>query len=609
MNQKTEIELLSPAKNYEFGKAAINFGADAVYIGAPVLNARINASNSIEDIEKLCKYAHTYHSRVYVAMNTIIFDNELEQAQSTIKQIYDVGADALIIQDFGILEMDLPPIPLHASTQTNNVNLKNIQFLEKVGFSRVVLARELELYQIEKIKQQTNIELEAFIHGAVCVSYSGQCYMSYFLGNRSGNRGQCAQPCRLKYNVLDANNNTILSNTHILSLKDISRADYLQKMADAGISSFKIEGRLKDLNYVKNITAFYRKKINEILSHNNHFYQPSLGSFIYDFEPNPLKTFNRGFSNYFLTGRKLEMKAISQKSIGEKVGKVIFAKYNQIKIDTNVKVNNGDGLCYIDKNGDTVGFRVNKIENGVVYTFEPVLVANGTEIYRNFDISFNSLLEKINNCRTININLTLGETSEGFFLNAHTIDRFFEATVESNFEKQIAQNEQKAIQTIEVNLKKSGDTIFRVENIEIQFQNKYFLPISFINQLRRDVLIKLKDSIINNYKRKITPIQPNNISFPSKEAFYNLNISNRLAEGFYTRHNVKIIEKALELTNQKFSIPIMTTKYCIRYEMQQCPKFHKKTPQSQLPTFIELNNKKFELQFDCQNCQMKIFIK
>lgn len=609
MNQKTEIELLSPAKNLEFGKIAINFGADAVYIGAPFLNARLNASNSIVDIEKLCQYAHSYHSRVYVAMNTIIYDSELEQAQKTIKQLYEAGADALIIQDFGILEMQLPPIPLHASTQTNNISLEHIRFLEKVGFSRVVLARELDLYQILQIRQHTNIELEAFVHGAVCVSYSGQCYMSYFLGNRSGNRGQCAQPCRLKYNLWDANQNTIISNSNLLSLKDINRADLLQNMIEAGVNSLKIEGRLKDLNYVKNITAFYRKKIDDIIEKNSNFFHPSIGEFVFEFEPNPQKTFNRGFTDYFLTGRTPQMKAISPKSIGEKIGRVLFAKYNQIKIDTNIKINNGDGLCFVDSNGDTIGFRVNKYQKGIIYTLEPIEITVGTDIYRNFDFLFNSILEKIDNCRFIKVNLTFSQTANGFCLKAQTTDKKFEAEIDANFQKQIAQNEQKAKETLETNLRKTGDTSFIVHNLEVQTSKTYFLPISFVNKIRRDVLNLLFEKIQNSYHPKTNVIEPNNCSYPKQQANYQFNISNKLAQKFYERHNVKVVEKALEITENKTSKTLMTTKYCLKYELQQCPKHHKTTSKEKMPRYLELNNKKFELQFDCNNCQMKIFLK
>ena len=346
------LELLSPAKNLEYGITAIDFGADAVYIGAPKFSARINASNSLSDIERLCSYAHRFHSKVFVALNTIIFDNELEEVEKLIHKIHEAGADALIIQDMGILEMNLPPIELHASTQCHNFDLNKIKFLENVGFSRVILSREMSLDYIKQIRSSTNIELEAFVHGALCVGFSGQCYMSAFNGSRSGNRGECAQPCRLSYDLLDENKNVIIKNKQILSLRDLNLNAHIAELANAGVSSFKIEGRLKDLNYVKNITALYRKKLDEIIENNNSYKKASLGQFSFNFEPDASKSFNRGFTTYFFHERSEKISANTSKSIGKKLGKIIEVGENYFKIDTNEIISNGDGLCWFAENGD-----------------------------------------------------------------------------------------------------------------------------------------------------------------------------------------------------------------------------------------------------------------
>src|ERR1035437_1229160 len=358
------IELLSPAKNLECGLAAINHGADAVYIGASSFGARAAAGNTLEDIATLVQYAHKYRSKVHVALNTILTDEQLPEAEKLIWEVYNAGADALIVQDMGILQLNLPPIALHASTQTDNRTVEKVKFLQDVGFSRVVLARELSLKQIAEIASQTDVELEAFIHGALCVSYSGQCYMSQANCGRSANRGQCAQYCRLPYHLVDADDNVLVKNKHLLSLKDLDQSDSLEEMLEAGVTSFKIEGRLKDADYVKNITAYYRRKLDAILDGSTRYRRASAGRTTILFEPNPEKSFRRSNTDYFLHGRKPDIAQLeTPKSLGEPIGKVTYIGRNFFEMQNGTLLNNGDGLCFINKHGDLTGFRVNRVEH------------------------------------------------------------------------------------------------------------------------------------------------------------------------------------------------------------------------------------------------------
>ncbi len=603
--KKREIELLSPAKNYEQGVSAINFGADAVYIGAPKFSARISAGNSIEDIEKLCNYAHKFNAKVYVALNTILYENELNEAEKIIYEIYEAGADALIIQDFGILEMNLPPIPLHASTQTHNTEIEKIKFLEKVGFSRVILARELSLTEIKHINSETNIELECFVHGALCVSYSGQCYMSAFLGNRSGNRGECAQACRLKYELLDENKKIITKDKHILSLKDMNRSMSLKDMIEAGISSFKIEGRLKDINYVKNITAFYRQKIDEILENKSTYKKTSVGTFIFNFQPNPDKTFNRGFTEYYLKNPREKNNSLSPKSTGEYIGKVVSSYKNVIEIDSNFKINNADGLCFLDKNNSLKGFNVNTTKNNKIFIKENIFIENGTKLYRNADQDYYKKLSHVENCRFVKINISFSDIDKGFFLKVETTDKIFKHTKIIETEKELSKSEQNSSENIKNQLIKTGNTFFIVENCDINLSDNFFIATAKINQFRRTLLDEFENIITSSYKKQEKQIEKNNTHYYKKILDYRANISNSLAEQFFKRHQVSEFQKAFELQQDKSDKIVMTTKTCIKYNMNLCPKYQTKNQDINIK-YLKLKDKIFTLEFDCQNCKMNI---
>lgn len=605
MTKSQPIELLAPAKDFEHGKTALDFGADALYIGAPRFSARSAAGNSIVDIENLAKYAHKFNAKVYVALNTILYEKELREAEKLIHQIYEAGADALIIQDFGIFEMNLPPIALHASTQAHNIDAQKINFYEKIGLSRVILARELSLAQIQNIKQNTNIELEAFVHGALCVSYSGQCYMSAYMGNRSGNRGECAQTCRLKYDLLNQNREIIIRDKHLLSLKDMNRSLQISKMIETGISSLKIEGRLKDISYLKNVTAYYRNILDEILNQNINFSKASAGKFKFDFVPDIDISFNRRYTDYFLTGRKPKMNSVSPKSVGKEMGKVISKGNNFIIIDTKHNIINGDGLCFFNTHDELVGFSVNRVEGNKIFTDKVFEIDSETIIYRNSDRNFNKKLESINSARFILINLIFSDTENGFLLQAQTLDNMYDASCILQIEKTPATNPTKALENIKNQLNKTGGTIFNVQNIDINLSNSFFIPISEINNLRRKLLDELYNLLGAKYICVKTGVEKNNFKFISEELSYMSNVSNSLAEKFYKRHGVQKIENAFELLSDKSDKTLMTTKLCVKYNLEMCPKYHKPSDMPE-PKYLKLNEEVFKLEFDCEACQMLI---
>lgn len=605
MQNSKKIELLSPAKNIEFGKTAINFGADAVYIGATKFGARTSARNSIDEIEKLCSYAHKFHSKVYVTLNTILFENELIEAEKIITQICEAGADALIIQDMGILEMKLPPIPIHASTQAHNIDYRKINFYDKVGISRVILARELSLDKIKEIKQNTNIQLEAFIHGALCVSYSGQCYMSAYIGNRSGNRGECAQTCRLKYDLLDSDKNMIVKDKHLLSIKDMNRSTHILEMIEAGINSFKIEGRLKDLNYLKNITAHYRKIFDKIFHENNSYANSSIGKYQFNFEPDADKTFNRRYTDYFLTERKKGLNSYSPKSLGKLLGKVKKNSENYIIIDTKEQINNGDGLCFFNNEQELTGFSVNKTQEDKIYTNSTNQINLQTPVYRNNDHEFNKKIASIETGRYIPINIKISETENGFelFIETEKSEYSVSQTLISN--KEIAKNPEKAIQNIKTQLSKTGNTVFKIKNIELEISKAFFIPTSEINKIRRNTLEELYSLLGSKFIREEKTIVKNDFKYYSEKLDYKSNISNSLSEKFYKRHGVTQIEKAFELSSNKKDKTLMTTKMCLKYNFGMCEKYQKATSKPN-PKYLRLNNEVFNIEFDCKNCQMNI---
>ncbi|WP_413998507.1 peptidase U32 family protein [Flavobacterium sp. W1B] len=609
---KKKIEILAPAKNLVQGIAAINAGADAVYIGAPQFGARTNATNSVEDIAEMVKYAHLFKAQVFVVINTILYDNELDSCKKLIHHLYDIGVDALIVQDMAIMEMDLPPIVIHASTQANNREPKHVKFLKDIGMQRVVLARELNLDQVRDIAAATDVELEFFVSGALCVSFSGNCYMSIAGGERSANRGSCAQNCRLPYNLIDGNGTTLLTESHLLSIKDLDLSDQLPSLIEAGITSFKIEGRLKDIVYVKNNTSFLRKKLDAFLENNESFQKASSGRTFYNFEPEMDRSFNRGYTDYFVNQRKEKIgNWESPKSQGQYIGAITEIKANGYVIENHDKLNNGDGLFFINEEGIADGVQINIIVNDIVIpnTFKNIAV--GTVIYRNSDAEFNRIVEKENAAvRKIGVNLQFTETQDGFQLTA--IDEDGHVSVATLVaEKEEAKSEESVVPNITKNLAKTGNTPFIVDDIEVEFTKNWFLPISKVNEVRRTVLEQLIDIRINEYHREEFQITKSDIPYPTEKLDFTFNVSNKLAKAFYKRHGVTEIEKAFELQWDPGKARVMTTKYCVKYELGKCARFQRATMGEKVaePLTLKHGENEYKLKFNCKPCEMEIWEK
>ena len=627
-----KIELLSPAKNLEVGIAAINHGADAVYIGGPSFGAREKVGNSIEDIETLCRHAALFDAKVYVTMNTLLFDNELEDARKLAYDCWNAGVDALIVQDMALLNMDMPPIALHASTQCHNIDAEKVKFLEDVGFSQVVLARELSIEQIKDIRSKTTVPLEYFVHGALCVSYSGQCYLSHVIGGRSANRGACAQPCRLSWNLENAEGKRLATNRHLLSLRDLNNSKNIEELIDAGISSFKIEGRLKDIDYVKNVTAFYRKTIDEIIERRDDICRSSRGESNPSFYPNPEKSFSRGFTDYFIHGRQKYIDApYSPKSMGEYLGTIEKVKNKSVTIRTGKTLHNGDGLCFLDRENNLLGFNVNAVAENKTRSLTQTVTSNsdismatrfkieGSKIFRNSDLVWQKEVEKSQGNRKMKIDLIFTDTEDGFALSAklHNTDSEYITTYLST-EKEIANNAEKALENIKSKLSQWGDTEFTVVGTRLATSvqtTAYFIRASVLGEMKKDLVEKLRSYLIEKHRnererRIITPVETygrtssqKNVIYPKEHLSYLGNVINKKAREFYELHGVKDIEDGLEKIKSNDELVVMTTKHCIRYANNICSKEIGKPATS----LYMVNDKgRFRLDFDCRNCCMKV---
>ncbi len=637
------IELLAPAKNLETGMAAINCGADAIYIGAARFGARESAGNSLSDIESLAAYAHKYWARVYVTLNTLLFDEELPQAERMAHELYEAGADALIIQDAGLLELDLPPLPLFASTQMHNHTPERVAFLEKVGIRRVILARELSLEQIRQIRAQTSIELETFIHGALCVSYSGQCYMSYALGGRSGNRGQCAQPCRRAYRLVDGNGAVLEDNRYLLSLRDLNLSDDLGALLDAGVCSFKIEGRLKDTAYVRNVVGHYRQKLDALLEGKN-LRPAASGKVKLDFTPDPRKTFNRGYTTYFLHGRKNLVGSIdTPKSLGEPVGRIARLARNSFQLDGNVEIHRGDGLCFLNKQRELAGTTVNDVQGAAIFPDKMEGLAAGMAIYRNHDHNFLAQLEKSQAERKIGVQFRLAATLNGLALFARDEDGC-EAMAAMAVEKIPAEKPEQAAAAIEKQLRKLGGTAFECSFARNDLPESYFFPLAILNALRRSALENLEAQRLTEFPRLRGGIIANDAPYPTKTLTYLGNVLNEKARAFYQRHGVTEIEPAAESGLEMRGRKVMTTKYCIKHQLGYCTRFSssRSAPPARRPAsgampgglpgampgglpgampgglpgampgrlpwaLVDEQGNQYPLRFDCARCEMEVY--
>ncbi|MEI8202685.1 MAG: U32 family peptidase [Bacteroidota bacterium] len=609
MSNSTALELLAPAKNAEAGRLAINYGADAVYIGAEMFGARFKAGNSIQEIEKLIRYAHLYNAKVYITLNTLLFDDEMAQATKLAQKVYEAGADALIIQDMGLIEAGLPPLPLFASTQTHNYSLERIQFLEAAGFSRIILARELSLEEIQNIRQHTQVDLEFFIHGALCTAFSGQCYLSAAGGNRSGNRGDCSQLCRLPYQLSDANQNPILTNKHLLSLKDLNLSEHLQSLVEAGITSFKIEGRLKDVDYIQNIVSHYRKRLDDILLANPSCQKSSSGQTHLEFTPNPLYSFSRGFTSHFVEGRQMSQSSIhTPKSVGEPLGKVKSTGEHYFSLDTSHSLHNGDGIALLNAEGEFWGTSVNKVEGEFIYPNSMNNITKGCSVSRNYHKEFQHTLSKDESKRLISIRIEMGESENGFRLSATDEDNIT-SSLENSAAKEPALQAEKALATIEKQFMKAGNTIFAVEEVKLQLSNAYFIQVSVLNEMRRKLLSEHEAKRLETYVRTEKPIQPNDFPYPEKHLSFRGNVTNRFAHAFYKRHGVESIEDGFELNDSPADDIIFSSRYCIKFELGRCPKQKPILPAMPEPWSLSDHKNKYRLSFDCKRCVMNVHLR
>ena len=605
MLKQRPIELLAPAKNLECGIEAINHGADAVYIGAPRFGARAAAGNSLEDIAALVAHAHLYNARIYVTVNTILRDDELQETEEMIWELYRAGVDALIVQDMGITRLNLPPIPLHASTQMDNRTPEKVRFLAEAGFRQVVLARELTLDEIARIHHACpDTPLEVFIHGALCVSYSGQCYVSQACYGRSANRGECAQFCRLGFDMVDADGKTIARNKHLLSLKDMNQSDNLEALLDAGASSLKIEGRLKDVTYVKNVTAWYRQKLDAIMKRRKEYRRASSGTIRLTFRPLLEKSFNRGFTNYFVHGRNAGIFSFdTPKSLGEEVGIVKEVRGNYLTVAGVKPFANGDGLCYLDEQGKLQGFRVNRVENNRLFPQEMPRIKPKTKLYRNFDQEFERLLQKKSAERKLAVTLLLEENNFGFTLTLADEDNNRVSVTLTRAKEQARSPQEENLRT---QLGKLGNTPFEASTIKLALSDNWFIPSSEIADLRRRGIEKLLETRRINYRQERAKLPATTHPFPTGELTYQGNVMNSKAQAFYHDHGVKRIAPAFEREAPENAV-LMFCKHCLRYSMGWCPVHHKvRSPYREPYYLISSDGRKFRLHFDCKVCQMKI---
>ena len=601
------LELLAPAKNLECGIAAIDHGADAVYIGADHFGARAAAGNSTDDIARLCSYAHQFGARVYVTVNTIVYDNEIDSVRRLLKRIGEAGADAILVQDMALVSMlsDIG-LEMHASTQTDNRTADKVEWLRELGFKRVVLARELSVDEIAEIHaKHPDVELEVFVHGALCVSYSGQCYASQYCFQRSANRGECAQFCRLKFDLVDAEGKVIEHDRHLLSLKDMCQIDNLERLAEAGAVSFKIEGRLKDVAYVKNVTAAYSRRLDEIVAaHPDKYRRASFGRVDYGFDPDLRKTFNRGYTTYFADGRQPDIfSPDTPKALGEYVGKVKEVKRQCLTVSGVASFANGDGLCFINADRQLEGFRVNRAEGNHLYPSSmPRNLRQGVALYRNNDQQFERLLSRPSAVRRLSLTMSLSATESGFALDVATEDGR-KARVEAKAEHTVAQKPQH--ENIVRQLSKLGTTIYDCTNITIPDDFPWFVPSSLLAQMRRDACAEVSEHSLTskNPSPQSVHLSPLTYKNPSRPP-YLLNASNTLAVEFYRQLGVEA--SAFE-TQKKHGEgeKLMQCRFCLRHALGYCVNKGGRKPQWKEPLFLRLpDGRKFQLQFNCKRCEM-----
>lgn len=611
--KKKSIELLSPARDAECGIEAVRHGADAVYIGGPSFGARAAAGNTVEDISRLCDFAHLFGVRVYVTLNTILYDDELEDAEKLAWRLWHIGADALIVQDMALLKLHLPPIALHASTQMDNRTPEKAKWLEAAGFRQIVVAREMSLRQIREVSDAVSVPVEAFVHGALCVSYSGKCYASQYCFGRSANRGRCAQFCRLAFDLVDENGRELSHGKHLLSLRDMNRTDFLEEMMDAGVRSFKIEGRLKETSYVKNVTAHYRQAIDKILARRSEEYErSSYGKSKFDFQADASRSFNRCFTDCFLHGR--DMKPISSPYTPKAVGPVVARVKKVAQCFLSVEPSDnlraplvaGDGLCYVDEQGTLRGFRINKVENCLIFPAAMPRLTTGTVLHRSLDYAMERTLSKPTAKRTLAAGMTLRELPSGYALDMYD-ESGCHVSLSFNQPHDPARSPQQ--EHIEKQLCKTGDTCFFVKNVKIEMNGPRFVPASLLAEWRRAACASLERCHRMKYRRevkrdtnkeKLKELTPKTLTF-------NANVANHLSKKIFEEYGADKVSPAFELRQPEGETVIMTCKHCIRHDLGICLKHSPAFPQ---PLALRLpDGRVFPLRFDCRRCEMLVLKK
>lgn len=617
--QSNQLELLAPARDAAIGIEAVNHGADAVYIGAPAFGARAGAGNELASIAGLIEHAHRYHARIYITLNTILRDDELEPARKLAWDCYHMGADALIIQDMGLLELDMPPMQLHASTQCDIRTPEKAKFLQDVGFSQLVLARELDLQQIAEIRAATSVPLEFFIHGALCVAYSGQCYISHAQTGRSANRGDCSQACRLPYQVKDQGGRIIAYDKHVLSLKDNDQSANLAALVDAGIQSFKIEGRYKDMAYVKNVTAHYRVLLDQLMEQRPGLKPASSGRCTFSFSPDPSQNFNRGATDYFVQGRQQDIGAFdSPKNPGQPIGHLVRIHKDHLEVESNAELHNGDGLCYYDLRNDLQGLAVNTATQvkGKLWRIEPKDRVQelkglrvGMTINRNRDMAWVRMLERKSAERRIPLTMILGDTTDGLVLKI-VDDEGHQAQAEIQVEKQPPKDAQKSESSLRDNLSKLGASLYQAQQIQLNLQQPWFVPASSLNALRRDAIAQL-DEVRAEAFQPLPKATPQAANYPKDALSYLANVYNSKAKAFYEKHGVRLVEPAYESHQALGEVSLMITKHCIRYSLSLCPRQTQGvtgvhgTVKAE-PLRLVQGDEELMLRFDCKACEMHV---
>ena len=604
-----EIELLAPARDYATGQAAVDFGADALYIGGARFGARYAAANSTEEVARLVEYAHAYGVRIHATLNTLIYPDELDAATRTARELCEAGVDALIVQDMAFRRMDLP-VELHASTQVCNTTPEGVRCLEACGFSRVILERGLTLKEIQAIRSATHVPLECFVHGAICVGYSGRCYLSRSQSTRSGNRGECTQACRLPYDLVDDTGRVLIGGKHLLSVGDLNLSDRLEALINAGVDSFKIEGRLKDVVYVKNTVAYYRRRLDRIIASRSDLVRASVGTSIPDFEPDPTRSFTRGFTRYYFDGRQPASSGTpyrvasfdTPKATGAPLGRVTKSSKEFFSLDNTTNATPGDGICFFTE-GELSGTNINRIEGDRIYPNHMEGIVPGLTIYRNYDHRFSSTVEHSKVRRTI-------ATNARFLWDARQLTLCLRD--ETGIESQVtlagpfdpARNPEKMRALLHAQTIKSGDTIFSVQTVELPESDPPFLPASAVNELRREALDRLLQARLAAHIRKQSKTEECDFPFPVTQLGPEYNVTNPLAERFYRDHGVERIEPGLDLQASTRGHRVMTSSYCIRRETGQC--LRGKTDWHG-PLYLIRGAKRYRLEFDCARCRMHLF--